>query len=121
MSNFSFQINEAELRKEAEKLFRDKALATAEKQINILFREAPSQIHYPGSHPGVAYQLIQERISNEILSEKTQKIMDAYMENNWQRILEESMEKAMRKAAEHKANQMAFAQANLKNPREAKE
>lgn len=116
MKEFSFQINDAQLFKEAETNFREKTLYAMSSQLNEMFSEP--RAYRPGDKGGAAWQFIQERITNEILSEKTQKIMEAYLENNWQRILEESMDKAMRKAAEHKANQMAFAQANLNNPRE---
>lgn len=116
MANFTLQLNEAEIRKEAEKLFRDKALETATSQINNLFREKNGWD--PKSTDGPGYQLIQARVMDEILSEKTQKIMDAYFEKNWREILHVAMDDAMRKAAAHKANQMVFAQANLKNPRE---
>lgn len=116
MSNYQISLNLEDMRKEAEKLFRDKSLETMKSQIAFLFREKSRWD--PRSVDGPAYQMIQERLANEILSEKSQKIMDAYFSENWEKILHEAMDKAMRKAAEHKANQMAFAQAGLKNPRE---
>lgn len=104
------------IRKETEKLFRDKMLESIKKQIAVLFGEKNS--YDIKSKNGPAFELIEERITNEILNEKTQKIMNAYFEENWSKILHEAMDKAMRKAAEHKANQLAFSQFGLKNPRE---
>lgn len=118
MSNFTLSLDLESIRKEAEKLFRDKSLETMKSQIAFLFREKSKWD--PKSVDGPACALIQQRLADEILSEKSQKIMDAYFNENWEKILHEAMEKAMRKAAEHKANQIAFTQAGLKNPREDK-
>jgi retron-type reverse transcriptase len=119
MSNFTLQINEAEIRKEAEKFLRDKIQQTLRNETDLMFRE--KNTWDSRSVDGPARQMIQERLAIEFLSEKSKKIMDAYFEANWEKILQEAMEKAMRKAAEHKANQLAFSQAGLKNSREKRE
>jgi len=118
MSNFTLSLDLESIRKEAEKLFRDKSLETMKSQIAFLFREKNKWD--PRSVNGPACDLIAQRLADEILSEKSQKIMDAYFHENWEKILHDAMDKAMRKAAEHKANQIAFAQSGLKNPRENK-
>jgi len=118
VKEFKLQINEAQLFKEVEANFREKTLSTMRGQLNEMFSEP--RAYRPGDKGGTAWQLIQERICDKLLDENTQKIMNAYFEENWERLLKEEMEKAIRKAAKHKANQIAFAQSGLKNPRENK-
>lgn len=61
-----------------------------------------------GDKGGTAYELIVSKITDNFLSDKTQKIIDLYLEQNFQRIIEEATEKAMQKAANHQANRIAF-------------
>lgn len=120
MSNYQISLNLEETRKEAEKLFREKALSTAKAQIDALFYQR-QQWEHPSRKNGPGHEMINEMIVNKFLAEDSQKILNAYFEANWEAILKEAMGKAMRKAAEHKANQLAFSQAGLKNPREKRE
>lgn len=120
MSNYQISLSLEDARKEAEKFFREKALSSASSQINALFYERHHWEH-PSRKNGTGHQMIKEMIENKFLAEDSQKILNAYFEANWENILKEAMDKAMRKAAEHKANQLAFSQAGLKNPREKRE
>lgn len=104
--------------KEAEANFREKTLSTMRGQLNEMFSEP--RAYRPGDKGGTAWQFIQERIGDKLLDENTQKIIDAYFRENWERLLKEEMEKAIRKAAEHKARKMAFLDAGIKNYRKLK-
>lgn len=119
MKEFNFQINDAQLFKEAEANFREKTRSTMSSQLNEMFSEP--RAYRPGDKGGTAWQFIQDRIANKLLDENTQKIMDAYFEENWERLLKEEMEKSIRKAAEHKTRKMAFLAVGIKNYREMKD
>lgn len=118
MSIFKLEIDEAGLFKEAEADFRKKALDSLNKQLNSMFAEPRSWVQ--GDKGGIATQMIRESIENKLLSEKTQRTLDAYFEENWERLLKEEMEKSIRKAAEHKTRKMAFLAEGIKNWREFK-
>lgn len=59
-----------------------------------------------GSHPaGIGYTLIKQYVEDELVKINSPKIIGAYIEQNWARILTEATERALI----HKANAIAFA------------
>lgn len=67
---------------------------------------------------GFMYDKIKNLVQSYLESDKMNNYIEGFIENKFQAILEEELEKAMRLAAEHKARQYIFNHEKIKNPRE---
>lgn len=54
--------------------------------------------------PGPGYEIIKDAIETKLLNKETFTIVEKYIDDNWERILNEATEKAL----QHKANAIAF-------------
>ena len=102
MPEFKIAINTDQLMKEAEK--------SAQERFNKAANEVIGQIIYAYFHDsplrgkGIGNQHLEEHILKMLCGEESEQILQKFYKENWERILQESMEKAMR----HKANALAF-------------
>lgn len=104
--SFSFGIDEEKEKKRIEESYRKAFLNSAHNYVDRLFRDG----RFDGNK-GPGYQIVESFIEDELLKEKSEKIARAYIDNNWERILHEAMEKALT----HKANKIAFAKVKEQN------
>jgi hypothetical protein len=102
----NLSINEASLMKEAqEKLNRDAR--------NVLMEQIDVALHRPivyrkDDKGGYLYQMIIKSIDDKFLTEQCQKVIDGFIEANWEQYLKEALDAAMKKRAEHMANKAVF-------------
>ncbi len=91
---------------EAERRMKAVATRSIERAINDFFEVGPNRRPI-----GPAAKEIDDRITNKFLSEKFQLDMAKYFEQRWETVLKESMEKAMRQAAD----KVAYQEVNRRN------
>jgi uncharacterized membrane protein YheB (UPF0754 family) len=102
MSEFKINIDTNDLMKQAEQSAKTKFANLANEVINYIifniFHDSPLR------GKGIGNQHLEEQILKMLSGEESERILQDFYKNNWERILQESMEKAMR----HKANALAF-------------
>ena len=104
---FNMAFDEPAETKRIEERFRFQFRSTADDYIRTLLESGKSQ-RFP---KGAAYAIIENYIDNTILSEKAEKMIKAFIEENWEPMLLE----ATKKALERKAHKMAFSQVEKKS------
>ena len=104
MAEFKFNINSEKLAKEASLELEKRMKDGYQNTINYFLRDLFSEENI-FRKKGIARQLIESQCLDLLQNEEqTKTIIRKYAEENWERILQEATERALR----HKANGLAF-------------
>lgn len=106
--NFGFKFNPAPIIKDAEEQMLKTFKHRTNAEIDAFFSENQT---YHGrelvKNPGAGLLLIRDFLEKKFDDPKTQARMETYFENNFERLMDEAMQKAL----QHKANGFVFGKA----------
>lgn len=107
-TNFTIRFSPEETLKEAESQMQKAFRQTCNHEINTFFSENERYIGRElQKNPGAGLLLIRDFLEKKFDNPKTLERMEAYFDNNFDRIMEEAMQKAL----QHKANGFVFGKA----------
>lgn len=110
--SISLDIDETELKKLLDTRVSERSKEEIRSRLGLMFcspYRQPEHDHLARYHKGdpdlsVGWKMIRDKIDEKLLGEKFQAFMDTYIEENFERILTDTLNKAM----QHQANKMAF-------------
>ncbi len=97
------------LKKEVEEKIIEKYKRTIDPLLNNFFTNGQW-----GTAKGPGYIIIEQKLAEAFDGEKIQERMESYLEEHSERLFNEAMEKAAKRAFEHKANKIVFAKEGIK-------
>lgn len=106
MSDFKLIINLADLQKQLETDLKSRTQTSIQK-LTTEFLQEPRPWN-KNDKGGTGYQLIAEKITEHFLAEDSQAFISDRIKNSWEDVLATATDAAMKRAAEHQANRIAF-------------